>query len=195
MILYFSNRKVTNIPVHEWRSLWIWDNVLVWTPCLMKSAVLIHKLWCGSQTVSAQLFVPLLSQHTETGSWPQRQIFAVCQISPLPSLDITVAITISKPQCPLLLQTQQTFPHTLYTEKEMELNGTLGYVLYGYHPKNILPEDITNISISPLYTEHQVIPNIILLAQSNQQSTLDMPTVKQNYDPSAHQLQSSPTCL
>lgn len=95
--------------------------------CLMKSAVLIHKLWCGSQTVPAQLSVPPLSQHTETGSWPQRQIFAVCQISPLPSSDITVAITISKPQCPLLLQTQQSLPHTLYTEKEMELNGTLGY--------------------------------------------------------------------
>lgn len=94
---------------------------------LMKSAVLIHKLWCGSQTVPAQLSVPPLSQHTETGSWPQSQIFAVCQISPLPSSDITVAITISKPQCPLLLQTQQSLPHTLYTEKEMELNGTLGY--------------------------------------------------------------------
>lgn len=125
MILYYSNRKVTNIPVHGWRSLWIWDNVLVWTPCSWN-------LLCWSTNYSVahkqfQLSVPPLSQHTETGSWPQRQIFAVCQISPLPSSDITVAITISKPQCPLLLQTQQSLPHTLYTEKEMELNGTLGY--------------------------------------------------------------------
>lgn len=52
---------------------------------------------------------------TGTGSWPQRQIFVVCQISPLPSSDVTVAITISKPQFPLLLQTQQSPPtHTLY---------------------------------------------------------------------------------
>ena len=67
--------------------------------------------------------------------------------------------------------------------------------LYGYHPKNILPGDITNIFISPLYTEHQIIPNIILLTQSSQQSTLKSPTAKQNYDPPAHQLPSSPTHL
>lgn len=55
---------------------------------------------------------------TGTRSWPQRQIFAVCQISPLPSSDVTVAITISKPPFPLLLQTQQPPPHTYFALKK-----------------------------------------------------------------------------
>lgn len=143
------------------------------------STVLIHKPCCGSQTVPAQLAVApsptyrnwatdptanlcCVSNVTQTCQWPSQSL----NLSLTPphfilkknGIKWDIGLCSTPKRCPVW------FPTLTLSPKEHSARR--------YHILNC-----------PMHTEHQITPNIILLIQSIQQSTLNTPTAKQSYDP------------
>lgn len=126
--------------------------------------MLIHKLYCTSQTVLALL--------SGTEPLPQRQIFAYVS-----------SVTTSQFR---ISQTQPSLNFILNNgiKWNMGCSQPLRGTLYGF-PHKVSPKEHSTRRypifklICPLHTEHQITPNIILLTQSSQQFTLNIPTAQQ----------------